>query len=99
MPFPAELALYLSELDTELGLLEGAVKQADAVEAGRCAHLLVGRCGFIYEREMEQTQRQIEAAVGLAHWDEARRLLREFAGQLADLRIRLASSGPAVPPA
>ncbi len=100
VPLAAELALYLSELDTELAQLEAAVTQADATEAGRCAHLLVGRCGFIYEREMEQTQRSLEAAVGGAHWDEARRLLGEFAAQLADLRIRVAaSSGPAAPPA
>ncbi len=100
VPLAAELALYLSELDAELAQLEAAVTQADATEAGRCAHLLVGRCGFIYEREMEQTQRSLEAAVGGAHWEEARRLLGAFAAQLADLRIRVAaSSGPAAPPA
>ncbi|WP_172830219.1 ATP-binding protein [Opitutus sp. GAS368] len=100
VPFADELALYLSELEVELGQLEAAVAQADAAEAGRCAHLLVGRCGFIYEREMEQTQRTLEAAVGSAHWDEVRRLLGEFAVQLADLRVRVAaSSGPAAPPA
>ena len=99
VPFATELALYLSELEVELGQLEAAVTRADAAEAGRCAHLLVGRCGFIYERELEQTQRQLEAAVGGAHWNEARRLLREFAAQLAELRVRLASSDPVAPPA
>jgi signal transduction histidine kinase/CheY-like chemotaxis protein/HPt (histidine-containing phosphotransfer) domain-containing protein len=99
VPIAEELALYLSELDDELARLDAAVAQVDATEAGRCAHLLCGRCGFIYEREMEQTQREIEAAVGGGQWDEARRLRREFATQLAGLRIRLADpSGPAAPP-
>jgi signal transduction histidine kinase/CheY-like chemotaxis protein len=99
VPFAEELALYLSELDVELAQLNTAVVQADATAAGRYAHLLCGRCGFIYERELEQTQRMLEAAVGSGQWDEARRLQGEFAAQLADLRVRLASSGPAVPPA
>jgi signal transduction histidine kinase/CheY-like chemotaxis protein/sugar lactone lactonase YvrE len=97
VPFAEELALYLSELEAELAQLNTAVAQADAAAAGRYAHLLCGRCGFIYERELEQTQRMIETAVGGGQWDEARRLQDEFATQLVDLRVRLASSGPAVP--
>jgi signal transduction histidine kinase/CheY-like chemotaxis protein/HPt (histidine-containing phosphotransfer) domain-containing protein len=97
--FADELALYLSELEVEFDQLKGALQQEDAAEAGRYAHMLCGRCSFVYERDLEQTQRKIETAVGHAQWDEARRLGGEFAAQLADLRVRLASSGPAAPPA
>jgi len=99
VPFAEELALYLSELEVEFEQLKTALQQEDAAGAGRYAHLLCGRCSFIYERDLEQTQRKIEAAVGNERWDEARRLGAEFTEQLAGLRVRLASSGPAVPPA
>ncbi len=99
VPFADELALYLSELEVEFDQLKGALERGDATEAGRYAHMLCGRCSFVYERELEQTQRKIEAAVGSGQWAEARRLGAEFAAQLAGLRIRLASSGPAAPPA
>jgi signal transduction histidine kinase/CheY-like chemotaxis protein/HPt (histidine-containing phosphotransfer) domain-containing protein len=97
--FADELALYLVELGAEFSQLEAALQQEDAAGAGRYAHMLCGRCSFIYERDLEQTQRQIEAAVGRGQWVEARRLAGEFATQLSDLRLRLASSGPTVPPA
>jgi signal transduction histidine kinase/CheY-like chemotaxis protein/HPt (histidine-containing phosphotransfer) domain-containing protein len=97
VPFADELALYLSELEVEFDQLTAALQQEDAAGAGRYAHLLCGRCSFVYERDLEQTQRKIEAAVGNAQWDEARRLGGVFAAQLADLRVRLASSDPAVP--
>jgi signal transduction histidine kinase/CheY-like chemotaxis protein/HPt (histidine-containing phosphotransfer) domain-containing protein len=99
VPFADELALYLSELEVEFDQLKAALQQEDAAGAGRYAHMLCGRCSFVYERDLEQTQRRIEAAVGNGQWAEARRLGGEFAAQLADLRVRLASSGPAVPPA
>ncbi|HEY0864267.1 MAG TPA: ATP-binding protein [Lacunisphaera sp.] len=99
VPFADELALYVSELEAEFDQLKAALQQEDAAEAGRYAHMLCGRCSFVYERDLEQTQRKIEAAVDNGRWDEARRLGGEFAAQLADLRVRLASSGPAVPPA
>lgn len=99
VPFADELALYLSELEVEFDQLKAALQQEDAAGAGRYAHMLCGRCSFVYERDLEQTQRKIEAAVGNGQWAEARRLGAEFAAQLADLRVRLASSGPAAPPA
>ena len=97
VPFADELALYLSELEVEFDQLKGALQQEDAAEAGRYAHMLCGRCSFVYERDLEQTQRKIEAAVGSEQWAEARRLAQEFAAQLVDLRVRVVSSGPAVP--
>jgi signal transduction histidine kinase/DNA-binding response OmpR family regulator len=99
VPFADELALYLSELEAEFDQLKHALRREDAAEAGRYAHMLCGRCSFVYERDLEQTQRKIESAVGSGQWAEARRLEGEFAAQLADLRVRLASSGPAAPPA
>ncbi len=98
VPFAGELALYLSELEAELAQLKAAMQKKDALQAGRCAHLLCGRCSFIYERDMEQAQREIETAVGRGQWEEAGRLNREFAAQLAGLRVRLASSGSAAGP-
>lgn len=95
-----EAALYLAELETELTALDTAIARGDSVAAGKAAHMLCGRCAFIYERELEQTQRGIESAVHAAQWDEARRLRGVFDQQLAGLRVRLAAaSGPAAPPA
>jgi hypothetical protein len=74
------------------------VQQEDTAGAGHYAHLLCGRCGFIYERALEQTQRRIEAAAALGQWAEAQILLREFSRQLADLRVTLASADPVAPP-
>jgi signal transduction histidine kinase/CheY-like chemotaxis protein len=100
VPLADELALYFSEMDGELALLDAAIQAEDVTEAGRVAHMLCGRCSFIFERELEQAQRRIEAAVGAAQWEEAREHRAEFANQLAATRVRLAASGPgAVPPA
>ena len=71
-----------------------------SLAAGRFAHMLCGRCSFIYERELEQVQRRIEAAVAAGRWAEARRDSGEFAAQLAARRVSLAASDSgAVPPA
>jgi len=99
VPFADELGLFLAELEAEAGQLAAALAREDAAGAGRYAHMLCGRCSFVYERGLEQTQRQIEAAVSRGQWAEARRLAGGFAAQVSDLRVRLASSGPAVPPA
>ena len=98
-PFAEELALYFSELDVELEQLNAAMQKEDAAGAGHYAHLLCGRCGFIYERELEQTLRKIEGVVANQQWADARFLSREFQAQLAGLRVRLASAVPVGPPA
>lgn len=99
VPLAGELALYLSEFEVELDQLNSAVAQEDATATGRCAHLLYGRSAFIGERELEQTLRKIEADSAIGHWDAVRVLRAGLAGQVAGLRVRLASSGPVAPPA
>jgi signal transduction histidine kinase/CheY-like chemotaxis protein/HPt (histidine-containing phosphotransfer) domain-containing protein len=99
VPFAEELALYFSELDVELEQLNAALQKEDAAGAGHYAHLLCGRCGFIQERELEQTLRKIEGVVANQQWADARFLSREFQIQLAGLRVRLASAAPVGPPA
>ncbi len=99
VPFAQELGAYFADLDGEFAQLNAALAAENADEAGRFAHMLCGRCSFIYARELEQAQRQVEAAVADLHWAEARRHSGEFAGLLADLRVRLASSDPTAPPA
>ncbi len=99
VPFAEELALYFSELDAELEQLNAALQKEDAVGAGHSAHLLCGRCGFIYERGLEQTLRKIECVVANQQWADARILGSEFQAQLAGLRVRLASAVPVDPPA
>lgn len=98
VPLADELALYFADLEAELAQLDAAIGAGDAIEAGRFAHLLCGRCSFIFERELEQAQRKIEAAVGAAQWAEARRHRQEFGALLAAARVRLASSGSAAGP-
>ena len=97
--FEEELALYLSELQLELDQLGAAVHDEDTPEAGHYAHLLCGRCSFIYERELEHLLRQIEETVAKAHWSEARQQWTELQVRTADLRLRLTSSAPVAPPA
>ncbi len=98
VPLAAELALYFSELEVELEQLNLALQEEEAGHAGHYAHLLYGRCGFIHERELEQTLRKIEAAAATGRWADARLLSREVQTQLAGLRIRLALSAPIAPP-
>lgn len=98
-PFAGELALYLSEFEVEFDQLKLAVRQEDATNAARCAHLLYGRCAFIGERELEQTLRKIEADCATGHWEEVRPVLAGLAGPAAGLRVRLVSAAPAAPPA
>ena len=97
--FEEELALYLSELQLELDHLGAAVHDEDTPEAAHYAHLLCGRCSFIYERSLEQLLRQIEESVSKGHWPEARRLWTQLLAQAAELRLRLVSSVPTAPPA
>jgi signal transduction histidine kinase/CheY-like chemotaxis protein/HPt (histidine-containing phosphotransfer) domain-containing protein len=98
VPLAEELALYFSELEVELEQLNLALQEEEAGNAGHYAHLLYGRCGFIHERELEQTLRKIEAAAATGRWADARLLSREVQTQLAGLRIRLALSAPIAPP-
>lgn len=98
-PFAEELALYLSELDVDFDLLQTAVRAEDSTGAARCAHSLYGRCAFIAERTLEQALRAVEADAATGHWDEVRRQLPPLSAQVAELRTRLTSSGPAAPPA
>ena len=95
--FAEELALYFSELAMELEQLNTALQTENAIGAGHYAHLLCGRCGFIYERELEQTLRKIETLVANQQWADARLLGRDLQAQLAGLRVRLASAAPVAP--
>lgn len=96
--FEEELALYLSEFEVELEQLHAALRQEDAAGAGHYAHLLYGRCAFISEGELEEALRKIEAVGFAGRWDEARSLGREVQARLAQLRLRLTSADPIVPP-
>ena len=98
VPLAEELALYFSELAMELEQLNTALQTENAIGAGHYAHLLCGRCGFIYERELEQTLRKIETLVANQQWADARLLGRDLQAQLAGLRVRLASAAPVAPP-
>ena len=97
--FAAELALYLGEFDAELRQLDEALQEHRVDEASHHAHRLCGRCGFIQERELEQRFRRLEEEVARGHWPGSARLRGELIPLLADLRARLASSGPGAPPA
>ena len=97
--FEDELALYLSELQVETEQLEQAVQERRTADAAHYAHRLCGRFSFIYERELEQLARHLEEAAAREHWQEVAALCGQLPGLLANLRARLASSGPAAPPA
>ena len=97
--FEDELALYLSELQVETEQLDQAVQERRTADAAHYAHRLCGRFSFIYERELEQLARHIEEAAPKEHWPELAGLCGQLPGLLAGLRARLASSGPAAPPA
>lgn len=99
VPFADELALYLSEMQVEIEQLDTAVLARDAATAARSAHRLCGRCSFIYERELERLMRRLEEAAAKENWAEAGRLAAELPALVADLRLRLAASGPGAPPA
>ena len=99
VPFAQELAAYFADLDVEFANLNTALESENAEDAGRFAHMLCGRCSFIYARELEQEQRKVETAIADLHWAEARRHSQEFAHLLADLRVSSVSSDPAGPPA
>jgi signal transduction histidine kinase/CheY-like chemotaxis protein len=99
VPLAAELATYFAELDAELAALDAALAAENADDAGRCSHMLCGRCSFIYESALEQSQRRVEAAIADLHWAEARRHREEFGRLLAAARVRLQSSAQAAPPA
>ena len=89
--------LTLRNLATKSGL---SLRFLMDVEAGRVSHMLCGRCSFIFERELEQAQRGVEAAVGAGRWAEAPEHRAEFGALLGELRVRLlASSVPTAPPA
>ena len=97
--FADEAALYLSELQVELEQLEESVRLEQPAEAAHHAHRLCGRCSFIYERELERTMRRLEESAAKAQWPEVAVLLATVPAQVTDLRLKLASAGPAVPPA
>jgi signal transduction histidine kinase/CheY-like chemotaxis protein/HPt (histidine-containing phosphotransfer) domain-containing protein len=95
--FEDELALYLSELQVEVEQLDEAVLDRRTADAAHYAHRLCGRFSFIYERELEHLARHIEEAAAKEHWPEVAALCGQLPDLLADLRARLASSGPAAP--
>ena len=97
--FGDELALYLSEMQVELEELDAAMQDEQAAEAAHHAHRLCGRFSFIYERELEQLLRDIEEGAARGHWADIRRLRTEVDAEVAAMRLRLASTSPAAPPA
>ncbi len=97
--FEDELALYLSELQLEMENLGGAVHDEDIPEAAHYAHLLCGRCSFIYQRDLEQNFRRLEEIVARGHWGDARQLFGELRRLTAALPLKLASGAPTAPPA
>lgn len=97
--FADELALYLSEMQVELEQLDAAARSRSVADAAHYAHRLCGRLSFIYERELERTMRRLEEAAAKGNWPEVARLQAELPALIADLRLRLASSAPAAPPA
>ncbi|MDI1337401.1 MAG: ATP-binding protein [Lacunisphaera sp.] len=97
--FASELALYLSELEVELGHLQAAAEREDGTATAHYAHLLYGRCAFIAERELEQVLRKIEADSALGQWAGVQLRLTDLAARFTGLRLRLASSAPVAPPA
>jgi signal transduction histidine kinase/DNA-binding response OmpR family regulator len=97
--FEDELALYLSEMQLELENLGAAVHDEDIPEAAHYAHLLCGRCSFIYERDLEQNFRRLEEIVARGHWGDARQLVGDLRKLAAALPAKLASGAPIVPPA
>jgi CheY-like chemotaxis protein len=97
--FEDELALYLSELQVETEQLEQAVQERRTADAAHYAHRLCGRFSFIYERPLESLARRVEEAAARERWEEVAGLCSQLPVQLAALRARLASSGPAAPPA
>jgi signal transduction histidine kinase/CheY-like chemotaxis protein len=97
--FEEEIVLYLAEMDEELAGLEQALRQENLPEAAHYAHRLCGRFAFIYETELEQCFRSLEGAVGRQQWSEAGRWWSAAPALIGDLRARLASAGPAAPPA
>lgn len=96
--FEEELALYLSELNLELDNLGAAVHDEDIPEAAHYAHLLCGRCSFIYERDLEQNFRRLEEIIAREHWADARQLVTELRKLAAALPVKLASGAPTAPP-
>lgn len=99
VPFTAELALYLSELETEVAQLDAAMQHRQTAETAHCAHRLCGRFSFIYERKLEALCRRLEEAAAKENWPEAGRHRQHLAPRLADLRARLSSSDSNVPDA
>ncbi len=97
VPFAAERALYLAELDDELARLETALDQQSAAAATQYAHRLCGRCSFIQEDETERLLRRIEEGAGRGQWEEVRRLRGPLSASVAALRLRLSSASPDAP--
>jgi CheY-like chemotaxis protein len=97
--FMDEVALYLSEMQVEIEQLTDAVNRRHPADAAHYAHRLCGRCSFIYERELARLLRRIEEAAAKGDWSEVGRLCTDLPAFVGDLRLRMASSGPAAPPA
>ncbi len=97
--FADELALYLTEMQEEAGLLEEAIRNRQNADGAHYAHRLCGRFNFIHEKELAELCRRLEEDSAKARWPELQALWPRFLAALTDLRARLASSGPAVPPA
>ncbi|MDQ5978288.1 MAG: hypothetical protein QG602_1262 [Verrucomicrobiota bacterium] len=96
--FADELALYLAELQEEVGLLEEAVRNRHNADAAHYAHRLCGRCNFIRESDLAELCRRLEEDSAKGRWPELQVFWPRFSTALANLRARLASSGPVVPP-
>jgi signal transduction histidine kinase/CheY-like chemotaxis protein len=97
--FADEVALYLAEMQEEVGLLEEAIRNRHNADGARYAHRLCGRFNFIHEKELAGLCRRLEENSTKGRWPELQTLWPRFLTSIAALRARLVSSGPAVPPA
>lgn len=88
-PFADEISLFLRELGDENATLEEALRQQDGATAGRAAHRLTGRLGFVHADVAEGCIREIEAAAINGLWEQAGAAWRRYQDTLEPLRQQL----------
>jgi HPt (histidine-containing phosphotransfer) domain-containing protein len=93
------LAKFLTQLDSDLLLLQSAVDEGNPIEAAEVAHRMKGTAGSVEAAQLHRDAAQFEEAALLERHDELPELLRSVQYDRAELTAAIGESGASCRPA
>ncbi len=89
VPLHDIVAEFSAECGREFATLHEAIRHADVTTAGRAAHQLAGRFGFLRARQVAELALELERCCRASQWEQAAPLASHLAAEWETLRVSL----------